>query len=348
MLAIIKMRVLKFTGRWFGGRHVFLAGLLVIGLSNPQAGHAALTFNFNYLDAGSGFGFWDPVYGAERRASLQAAANDLGSYFTGYTASLEFDVMSLDEPGTGILAGGGSSVYLNRGSFQQTFVQSEILTGADVNGSAADGFIEWNFSSDTAWDTGDSVADGSYDLKATAVHELLHAFGFTSAVDDAGGGLEYLPPGTPDTWFTFDQFLTNGAGEPLIDPDGVFDAAKVDDVTGGTGTEGLFFGGANAVAANGGNLVNLYSPNPFEPGSSVAHLDDEYFTGRDLVMESSVYSGTGTRTLSAVELGILRDIGYAKVAPVPVPAAVWLMMSGLAMLIAMSRRRRAPAVGRTC
>jgi hypothetical protein len=84
-------------------------------------------------------------------------------------------------------------------------------------------------------------------------------------------------------------------------------------VTGANG--GLYFGGANAVAAYGG-LVPLFTPNPYQSGSTMSHLDDATFTGADQkMMNSHTGTGLGIRVLSPLELGILADIGYIVVVP---------------------------------
>ncbi len=320
-----------------------LVGALTAGLLSyhPEA-HAALTFTFNY--SADDIGFSDATYGAERRAALEAAANDLGSYFTAYNANIEFYVISENDPESSTLASAGSSFNVIPGTFQQSVVQTKILTdgATDPNGSAADGNIYWNFGS--AWDSSDNVSTDKFDLKSTAMHELLHAFGFASMVGNGGTGLQNQAPGTPDTWTMFDSFLTDADGNPLIGSDGVFQLAEVDDLAGGTGDNGVFFSGPNAMAANGGNRVNLYSPEFWEPGSSISHLDDDAFISQTLLMEAAAETGIGARTLSAIELGILKDIGYTKVAPVPVPAAIWLMGTGLLMLFGMRRRRRSSAI----
>ena len=325
-------------------KSLVLAGVLTAGLFAQQPVHAALTFSFNYIDPGTSFGFYDSTYGNDRRLALEAAANDLGSYFTAYNAHLTFDVTSENKPGTGILAGAGSGIDITPGGFRNTVVQEKILSNGatDLNGTDADGYIGWNFSSDVKWDTSDSVASDSYDFKSTAMHELLHAFGFTSSVDEGGKGANGNSPGTADAWNIFDKFLTDKNGDRLVDDSGVFDSTKVGTLTGGT-TDGVFFSGPNAMAANGGNRVNIYSPPTYSSGSSISHLDDDYFTSKALLMESATLTGPGTRVLSDIELGILKDIGYSKVAPVPVPAAVWLMGSGLVALFGMARRRRMAA-----
>ncbi len=69
----------------------------------------------------------------------------------------------------------------------------------------------------------------------------------------------------------------------------------------------------------------LYTPNPWEPGSSVSHLDDDTFTGADR-LRMIAYSdlGPGIRVLSPVELAILEDLGYQVQSPGPAMAFVGL------------------------
>jgi hypothetical protein len=96
----------------------------------------------------------------------------------------------------------------------------------------------------------------------------------------------------------------------------------------------VFFAGPNAVAGNGGLRVPLFSPNPWQDGSSVSHLDDAFFNAVDLMMESATTPGPSARTLSAREIGVLRDIGYTMI---PEPGAGVFCLVALVSLI---RRRR--------
>lgn len=47
--------------------------------------HAAVMWNFNYIDAGVGFN--DPTTGAARQSALESAANYVSSFLTSYTAT---------------------------------------------------------------------------------------------------------------------------------------------------------------------------------------------------------------------------------------------------------------------
>ncbi len=98
---------------------------------------------------------------------------------------------------------------------------------------------------------------------------------------------------------------------------------------GGTGPiNGLLFNGPNAVTANGGQIVSLYSPTTWNDGSSGSHLDTDFFTGANFQMmnhAASVSEGLDIRTLSAIEIGILKDIGYTQAVPEPSAGLFWVI-----------------------
>lgn len=298
--------------------------ILLLLVLLPLTLRAGILFDFQY---GAGAELWTP----DRKAALNSAANTLADYLSAASpVTLTFDVTGYST-NDGTLASAGSSISTASG-FNKTTVQRKIQTGFDQNGGTADGTINWNFYHN--WDTDDSISAGYYDFKAVAMHELLHAFGFLSLIDSAGNN-------TQTYWSAFDDFVVNSGGNPVVSNGTyLFDTAYNTNLTGGNG--GLYFGGANAVAAFGG-LVPLYTPSPWSSGSSVAHLDTTYFTGANKkLMNHAVSSGPAIRTLSAIELGILEDIGYSLAsASVPEPST-WLMslVAAGGTGIALLRRRR--------
>lgn len=277
---------------WFRTASTSAAG----GIYQQPAGTPRITFQFNY---GSGSQFWSSA----ARAELAATAIYLSSYFVAqhdvtitYSVTGEYSLLG------GTLASAGSDLLSEDDGFYDTVVQHKILTGDDANGSAADGTINWNFG--YGWGYGATVPAGSYDFPSTAMHELVHTFGFISVVDSAGNN-------TVPNWTTFDSFIVNKNGTSVFNGD-VFNTAYNSNLTGGD--TGLYFGGANAKAANNGNPVPLYTPNPWESGSSMSHLDDDTYTGSmEKLMNAASDTGLGVRTLSAIEIGILKDLGYTMV-----------------------------------
>ena len=299
----------------YGGSTPVAVSVPIIG----KAQQAKLTFAFNY---GTGSQYWTST----AKSSLQTAANLVGSYFVvSKPVTLVFDVTAEKSPNSATLASAGSDLTSASAGFFNTVVQNKILTGVDSNGAAADGYIDVNLG--IAWAYGDSVSSSQYDFVSTAMHELLHSFGFLSYVDAPGSS--WNSRGT--NWTKFDSFIVNNKKTKVI---GIisnrnrWNTAYNSNLTGGNG--GLYFGGPNAIAVYGGP-VPLYTPSPWEAGSSVTHLNDSTFTGvKTQLMNALADTGKGIRTLSAVELAIFKDLGYT-VVPAPVTATA-LLFIGLVFL----------------
>ena len=245
-----------------------------------------LRFQFVY---GTGSQYWSSA----ARSALESAATQLSSYVVVTSpVTITYDVTGQSSVFSSTLASAGSDFITGDSGFLPTVVQSKIQTGYDANGSAADGTITWNFG--RAWGFG-SVTSGEYDFQSTAMHELLHTFGFLSNIDQAGSN-------TGRIWTLYDSYVVNAAGTRAIDStDYTWKSALDSNLTGGNG--GLYFGGPHAVAANSGN-VKLHTPNPWSSGSSMSHLS------ANTLMNAKVNTGPGPRVLSPADLGILADIGY--------------------------------------
>jgi hypothetical protein len=303
-----------------------LAFLLLLAATG--IGRAQIVFSFNYLDTTSGFN--DATLGAERKAALQSAANILAGYFTGYpsrTVTITVNV-SENNGGSSTLASAGSSFFVVNNSFQAGLVQQMIQSGTN-NGQPSLGSLTWNFG--RAWDYDDNVAAGTFDFKTVAIHELLHAVGFSSYITATGTGA-----GNGSTYSKFDEFLTDAGGNRLVNAGANYVGGSI--LSNGTGSD-VFFSGANAMAANGGQRVHLYSPATYLDGSSLSHLDTDFFTASAFTMEHVIAAGPGTRTLSAIELGILTDLGYS-VAAIPEPATCAALLGLVAFGLAVRRRAR--------
>ena len=267
---------------------------------------SGVTFSFIY---GTGSQYWS----TDARNALQQAAYSLASYVVAARpVNVTYDVTAFSD-GSDTLASAISYITGSGSGFFPTFVQQKIQTGVDANGSLADGEIDWNFGQ--PWGYG-SVSGSQYDFTSTAMHELLHTFGFLSYIDPD-------PAYASDTqWTTFDQFIVTGAGAPVI--------SRSTFQWNGTYSD-LYFNGSIAVAVYGG-LVPLYSPSQYDAGSSISHLRDSTFVGsNEKLMNSRVSAGPGIRTVSPLELGILKDLGYT-VSDTP----IYLFVIGFGLI----RRRR--------
>lgn len=305
----------------------------------PTCSQAQVSFNFNYTDVGTGFN--DPTHGATRRAALESSASILAGYFANYTATIDLDVNG-GVTNDGFLASAGSyynSSYPGPGFGDRGDVMHQIIGGeaSDPNPGTSDGVVNWNFQ-DFSWEYGTDFQAGEFDFVSTAVHELMHTVGFLSGIQQDGTDYWGSSINQAGTWEPFDEFVADSAGALINGATFVNDGARWNAASvGGTGSNGLFFIGPNAMAANGGTAVNLYSPAIWESGSSGSHLDDAAYGGQ-FVQESSAAPGLGIRGLSNVELGILQDIGYLNIVSVPEPTGS-LVITSFALLGLLRRKR---------
>lgn len=255
----------------------------------PIAPTPQLTFNFVY---GSGSEYWS----TDARNALTTAANSLASYLVLSTpVTLSYTVIGESDASSSLLASSYVEFAGGGAGFYSTVAQTKTLTGVDLNGSAADAQITWNFAN--SWATGDSVGSSQYDMEAVALHELVHTLGFISGVE-----------ASPDTnWTQFDRYLVTADGTPIVGSNYTINPAYVLTLTGGAG--GLYFGGPNAVAAYGGPIP-LYTPSVYLQGASVSHLDPSVPSANTHVMNPSVSTGLQERVISPAELGVLKDLGY--------------------------------------
>lgn len=283
-------------------RLILFVAASALGLSSTA--NAQLSFEFNFTDSGTGFN--DPSEGAARRAAIAAAGQALSRQLPlAQAVTITFDVKS-NNADDSTLASAGSDFNGDEPGYYPSIAHQKVLNGTDGNGDTADGEIEWNFFHD--WDLDDNVAAESFDFISTAMHEILHAIGFSGAVYSDGTGYFEGSIGEPNAWAPFDRFLVNSAGTRVIDEQFRFRPGELGALSGGSS---LFFNGTNALAANGGQPVVIYSPDPWEDGSSGSHTDDETYTGAmALLMNAASDTGPGIRTLSQIELGILKDLGY--------------------------------------
>ncbi len=320
-----------------GGMALLAAAILAC----PVASEAAITFSFNFTDP-AGTGWNDSTYGLTRQSALSYAANTLGSYFNA-TATIGYTVTSINDPNTNTLASASSSSYGPAApGFEPTVVEYKLQSGYSGPVSYTDGSINWNFGQPWNYSlTSSGVATNQYDFVSTAMHELLHSFGFLSAIGSDGTGLlSGKTIGDPDLWYVFDKYLATSSGANLINTNTfAFNPSLLGTLTGGAAA--MRFNGT-AAAATFTNGVPIYTPTTWSLGSSGSHTDDLTFNGTsysNLLMNAATEMGPGLRTLSSYETGILQDIGYTIV---PEPGSAALCLTGACAAYLFHRRRRKP------
>ena len=162
--------------------------------------------------------------------------------------------------------------------------------------------IVLRFNSNALWYTNldGKVPRLNYDLASTALHEIGHGLGFLSNAEyDRFFSTGYIIQPTP-----YDAYVQLADGRRFTD----FCARSVD--LGRAMTSPLTWSGASATAANSGIAPKLYSPRPYEEGSSVTHLDeDTFFSGSaNAVMTPVLDPGEVFRSPGPVALAMLQDM----------------------------------------
>ena len=323
-----------------------LHALLLVFFAISSTATAQVNFNFNYLDPdGVGFNATGQV-GADRRAGLQLAGDYISSVLgSGYSANIVIDVKG-DETNDNFLAGANTqfpTAYPGDGFTTVGHVRAKIFGGdaADPDPTGADGFINWNFE-DFQWEPFNDFQSGEIDLQNTAIHELTHTLGFGVNIAENGTSLWQDSAGTTTSFQPFARFLADSNGRLIDENTFQLDADRWNAVvTGGTGPLGLLFDGSNARAANGGQDVYLYSPTTYNDAGS--HTDTDFYTGMGGTVEhlmnhaSTRSEGLDIRQYSALEIGMLKDIGYTLIG-VPEPSSVAILLFG--SMLGFSVRRR--------
>lgn len=183
----------------------------------------------------------------------------------------------------------------------------------------------WNFDNT-------APAANQVDFRSVIAHEIGHSLGFDSSyyhnADTFGvfelSGTTVASYGGLTDW---DRNLVDGQGNTPVN--------------GGTGTPGdfneagnmVYWSGMNAMNANNGELVKIYSPTTWAEGSSLVHVDEETFP--NLLMSPMIAPGEEVRDPSTLELSMMADMGWS-VVPEPSMAVLF----GLCVLPVLRRRIR--------
>ena len=171
---------------------------------------------------------------------------------------------------------------------------------------------------------------GAYDLYTVALHEITHAMGFASLIDYTG----LSKFGAANNYYSnYDKFLCNPSGTPLLTAstasclnyNWVYTGSNTLVAPNGTTCSGSsnITSCPTAVRYISGNLpagtnMKVYTPNCFEPPSSLSHFEDMCYPtpvpyGNDVhfVMSNANAAATFKRYLKEEERLVLCDIGYS-------------------------------------
>lgn len=304
-----------------------------IGTFLPAVAFAGpITFVFDYSGETAGAGFYDPVLGAARQTALSqvgALYSDLfGASFTN-TATITVGVSSYIDPASSVLASASSRFMESPGFGTGEVVRNKLISNnsVDLNGSVTDAglFVNWAFLYQLDPSTPADAGIDQYDFTAVLFHEFTHALGIGSEMyglvptDRFGNGM-----GSAGTWSKWDQYLTDCQGGRVINPA----TLEIDMPTLTAARTKGCFDGANGVAAYGA-LLPLYA------NVDLSHLDEALLPTSMMGPEAA--PGPEIRSWLPLEVGVLKDLGYAAV---PEPASYALLLTGLGLMTTVLRRAR--------
>jgi hypothetical protein len=271
---------------------------------------AKAVFEIIYTDA-PGEGFNDARDGAARKRALEASVAAWSQVLEGtIPIVIQARMEAPEDEESQLLASAGPvdlAVLDDVGVV--TALASQML---DVNvreefGNEAD--IEIVFSPDIDWDySTNGVAGGNrVSFVYTTIHEIAHGLGFIdSFVGETGELLNEVP-------FSFDVFINRGSDRNRRLTD-----RAAEDVLGDLISGDLFFSGPKAIAASKRSIrplpmIKLYAPDPYEPGSSIAHVDQDTYSDFKVGVMTPRDFGSGTDKIDILTLAIMEDMGYTLV-----------------------------------
>ncbi len=149
-----------------------------------------------------------------------------------------------------------------------------------------------------------------YDLESIILHEVAHGLGFLSN-DSFDPFSQY---GSIDQPTPFDAFTQTPDGSRLMD------LASPSAALGLAFQNVLVWSGKNGFAANNDVKPILYTPIPYQAGSSVSHLDQTTFqgSGANALMTPAWPAGAVFHTPGSVVLGMLADMRLKPPPGIPV------------------------------
>jgi hypothetical protein len=212
------------------------------------------------------------------------------------------------------------------------------------NTSGAEILASFNSDPQKPWyfKTDGNVDVNHVDLESVVLHELAHGFGFVGTFEGINpntglydGNAYYGLTGNGKQPAVFDTFVSDGAGHPLTSSYFHNASAYLLDVLQGR-DGGANWNGAKGKAAYTGQRIPLYSPYPWQEGSSFSHLDEAAFPGgnANALMTPQLMAGESEHDVGPVVVGMFQDMGWPAAASVPGPKGLYhpVAQSSLARL----------------
>ena len=193
---------------------------------------------------------------------------------------------------------------------------AEKLSGLALNGEGeADIVAVFNSGRDDWYFGLDGMTPSNQiDLFSVILHELGHGLGISGTFFKSGvNGSFGSGSGNPKI---YDKFVFNGKGEQLID---VYESGTSELGDQLTGNSLVFRSEIAKQISSVNSYPKLYAPDPYNPGSSISHLDEvTYNNSENAMMTPFLGYGSSSLQIGPLVTGMLYDMGWlnAKLSPV--------------------------------
>jgi hypothetical protein len=263
---------------------------------------SGVNFTVVYED-GAGVGFNDATLGTQRKAVVNAVLAYLQTVLDhNGTCAVTFEA-SLNNGASPTLAT-ASTLYFTNDGFSNGAAFAHITTNVDPIPGQDDIFVTVNFGHNYNLDLGANTTSVSeFDLFTLLLHEITHGLGIAS-LNESNGSLTAVT-GTQTIFGSKIHQISNGAAAWGAPPSLTFAGFSLSQ-----GDNTLEWRGAGAGTAYSASLFpRVFSPNPYQNGSSISHWQQNAPTPVS-VMRPGLPNGTEIRAFHPFELEALEDIGY--------------------------------------
>ncbi len=272
----------------------------------PSAKNArtqAATFQVNY----NGFT-------TEAQAAFQAAV-DIWAGLISSPVTIRIDA-TWEQLESGVLGSAGASTLFS--NFEGALVANtwyppalaEKMAGQDINDPSNPDIVA-SFNSDANWylGTDGNPSASEFDLVSVVLHEIGHGLGFFDSFDfDSGSGSFGFQSTAGNTLpVIYDQSVINGSQMFLVSDFTNPSTELGDELTGND----LFFDSPTAEKVTGAT-PRLFAPASWNPGSSIAHLDENtYPSGNEnSLMTPQIGQNEVMQDPGPITLNMFGDMGW--------------------------------------
>jgi hypothetical protein len=181
---------------------------------------------------------------------------------------------------------------------------ANALSDSDQNGADPEIDAQFNSKIDWYYGTDGNVPKDQLEFASVVLHEIGHGLGIGGTLTVEGGKGRLLN-GAPEV---YDRFIEDAGGKSLLD-ESIYPNNSTQ-LAGALQSNALFFGGAHARAAFGGQPVPIYAPATYIEGSSYSHVGEIFSGTPDGLMTWQQDNSQSNLHPGWVALGILQDLGW--------------------------------------